>query len=152
MKPAQLHTNFSIRFLLLLSGVLLFSLLPVETNSDRNHFGDSDHFGNEYLAENDSIPPTDNDSGHSDHIFELVFKQTVEKKELTPGTNSHALLKQGIHHIEVVSAKISSDRSMLHADLKLLSKEHLPGFLYRKSFQFFSTLLSHTGDIAINAP
>ncbi len=152
MKPAQRHTKFSIRFLLLLSGIVLFSFLAVETNTDRNNFSDSDRFGTEYLSENDSKPPADKDAGHSNHIFELVFKETAEKKELTPDTNSLAVLKQGIHHIEVVSAKFSTDRFMLHAGLKLLSKEHHPGFLHRKSFQFFSYLLSHTGDIAINAP
>lgn len=151
MKSAQRHIKFSIRFLLLLSGVVLFSFLAIETNTDRNIFVDSDHSGTEYLSENDSNP-SDKDANHSSHIYELVFKETPEKKDSSADTNGIPALKQGIHLIEVASVNFSSNRSLLYKGLKLLASEYSSGFINRTPPQLFSTLLSHTGDIAINAP
>lgn len=152
MKSTQQHITSLFRYLLIISGIILCSLLPFEIYSDGTNFTDLARYGNEYLSENEGNVPAEKDLNHSNHIFELVFKETAEKKDSSADTNGLAVIKQGIHHIEVAFVNFSSDRSILYKDLKLLSKDNSPGFVNRTSHLFFSYFLSHTGDIAINAP
>lgn len=152
MKSAQQHTTSIFRSLLTLSGIVLFSLLPFVIHSDGNNFVDPDRYGTGYVAENEANDPAEKDASDSDQIFELIFKQTAEIKNSPVGTNGFAVFKQGIHHIEVTSKYFFSERSLLCKSLKLLSKEYSPDFFNRTSLHFYSYLLSHTGDIAINAP
>lgn len=152
MKSAQQHTTSFSRCLLILSGIVLFSIFPFEIESDGNKFGDLNQFGTEYLAENKDNAPAEKDANDSTQIFELAFKQTAEIIDSAAGTNGFAVFKQGIHNIEVSSNDFISECSLLYKSLKLLSKEYSPDVFNRTSVHFFFYLLSHSGDIAINAP
>lgn len=127
---------------------MVCSLFPIEIHSDGNNFADLAG----YLAENEGNETAENDAEHSNHIFDLVFKETAEKKNSSTDTNGIPALKQGIHLIEVASVIFSSDRSLLYKGLKLLANEYCSDLVNRSSPHFFSYLLSLTGDIAINAP
>lgn len=152
MKSTLQHTTSFFRCLFILSGIVLFSILPFEINSEGNNFGDLNQFGTEYLAVDKDNAPAEKDANDSNQIFELVFKQTAEIKNFPVGTNGFAVFEPGIHHIEVTSKYFFLERSLLYKSLKLFSKEYSPEFFNRTSLHFYSYLLSHAGDIAINAP
>lgn len=152
MKSVQKHLIPYFRCSLILSGIVLCSLLTFEIQCDGNNFADLTGFATGYLSENDGNASEEKDVNHSNHIFELVYKETAEKKKSFPDTNGLAVLKQGIQHIEVASVNFSLDRSLLFKGMKLLSKDFSPGFINHTPTHYFSYLLFLTGDIAINAP
>lgn len=152
MKTAQQHTVSIFRFLPILCGIVLCLLLPFEIHSDGNHFADYDRYGTGYVADHDANDPAEKEANDSNQIFDLVFKQTADIIDSPASANGFAAFKQGIHNIEVSSNHFFSEHSLLNKSLKLLSKEFSPDLFNRSSFHLFSYLLSHTGDIAINAP
>lgn len=152
MKITQLHTTALFRFLLILSGVVLFAFLPLDTDSGEYEFSNIFQYETEFDLVNDRNSSEGKDANHSNHIFELAFKETIEEKDSFAGTNGLAVLKQGTHYPEVVFAHFSIDRSYLYNGLKLLTKEDCSDFVRCTSHHLFSYLLSLTGDIAINAP
>lgn len=152
MKSAQQHTDLFFRCLLILSGILFYSLIPLNTHAGEYEFSHLFQYETEYDSVTDVDNPEEKEADQSNHIFELVFKETAEKKESSADTHSPAVLKQGIKYNEVASVNCSLDSSILHNGPKLLPKEYSPDFETRTSLHFFSHLLSLTGDIAINAP
>jgi hypothetical protein len=152
MKPAQPHITSLFRCLLILSGIVFFSLFPLDSNSGEYEYSHLFQYETEYDSINDGDGSGEKDADHSNRIFELLFKETAEIKDLSVDSKGLAVLKQGIHISEAASVNFSSDCSLHYKGLKLLSRECRPGFINLTSHHLFSYLLSLTGDIAINAP
>lgn len=125
---------------------------PLDTDSGEYEFSNIFQYETEFDLVNARNSAEGKDANHSNLIFELVFKETNEEKDIFADTNSLAVLKQGINYSEVVFAHFSIDRSYLYYGLKLLTKEDCSGYVRCTTHHLFSYLFSLTGDIAINAP
>lgn len=108
MKPAQPHITSLFRCLLILSGIVFFPFLPLDTNFGEYEISSLFQYETEYDSINDGDGSEEKDANHSNYIFELVFKKTAEKKDSSVDTNGIAVLNQGIHLIEAAPVNFFS--------------------------------------------
>lgn len=148
MKSAQKHTISFVHCLVILSGVVLYSILPVD-----KHFGEHDLF-HSITYELDYELVTETDSKHSNDILELTFKKTPEKKESYKDMSSLAILKQGITAIEVGFSKLTLDKSCFcfFKRTKDLSIDYSLDLINKATDHLSLPFQPFANSIAINAP
>lgn len=146
MKSAQKHTISFVQCLLILSGVVLYSILPVD-----KYFGEYD-LSHSVTYDINYEPVNETDSKHSSDILELTFKETPKKKESSKDMSSLAILKQGITATEIGFSKLTLDKlcffkrtKHLSTDYSLVRINHAVDHLSLPFQPFISS-------IAINAP
>lgn len=149
MKSAQKHTISFVHCLVILSGIVLYSILPVN-----KHFGENDlshlvTYDIEYEPVNE---PEEKDSKHSSDILELTFKETPEKKESSKGMSSPAILKQGITATEVGFIKLILDKSYFFKRTRHFSIDYSLALINKAVNPLSLPFQPFTNSIAINAP
>jgi hypothetical protein len=152
MKSSKKHTFSLYRFFVILSGIVLYSILPIDIHSGENGFSHIDHHETEYYSVNGDHNPEDEDSNHSNNFFDLVFKETVEEKVPSANTSGPAIFNQGVTHIEAAFVKFSLDGPFLFRIPGNGSKEYTPALKNQPAFSFIVSLLPLAGGISINAP
>lgn len=149
MKSAQKHTISFVHCLVILSGIVLYSILPVDKHFDENDFSHFVRYDVEYEPLNE---PEEKDSKHSSGILELTFKETPEKKESSKGMSSLAILKQGITATEVGFNKLTLDKSYFFKRTKHLSIDYSLALINKTVNHLSLPFQPFISSIAINAP
>lgn len=149
MKSAQKHTISFVHCLVILSGIVLYSILPVDKHFGEHDLSHSVTYENDYESINE---PEEKDSNHSSDILELTFKETPEKKESSKGMSGLAILKQGITATEVGFSKLTLDKSCFFKRTKHLSIGYSLVFINKTVNYLFLPFQPFNCSIAINAP
>ena len=152
MKSTQQHTILSSSFLVILTGIVFCSFVPLDKDAGENEFSHLFQYEIEFDAVKDDGGPEENDAQNRNSIFELVFKKTAEDKHSSPDTNGLAVTSQALNYIEIVPERFYPDGSFLCNSPRLLSNAYSSDLVNPSSHHFSATLLSLTGTIAINAP
>jgi len=152
MKSTQKHISYFYRFLVILSGIVMYSILPLDIHSGEYSFTHLVQFETEYYSVNDDNSPADEDSKHSNNFIEQVFKQTSEKKETIVNTDGYAVLKQGITATEVCFIKLTLDKAYFFKRTKHLSVDYSLDLINEAKNNFSLPFQPFINSIAINAP
>jgi hypothetical protein len=152
MKSIQQHTIHSSSFLVILTGIVLCSFLPLDKDAGKNEFPHLFQYETAFDAVKDGSGPEENDAQIPGSIFELVFKKTADDNHSSPDTNGLAVTWQALNYIEVVPEWFYSDGSFHCSNPQLLSKAFSSDRFNHIPHHFSATLLALTGTIAINAP
>jgi len=152
MKSAKKHTLSLYRSLVILSGIVLFSILPPDIHPGEYGYSHYVQHETEYSLVNGDNSPADEDSKLSNTFIDLVFKETTEKKDSSADANGFAVLKHGVTTIEVAFVKLSLDSSFLYKRPGNLLKEYTPDIKNQPAYNSFVSLLPLAGGISINAP
>lgn len=150
MKLTRKHTTIFSHFLVILSGIVLYSFFPVDTQIGKE---ESSHLvtSNNYYNPADEAP--EKDFKYSNDIFELVFKETEENKESSGGMNGLAVIKQGITATEVGFINFTLDKSYFFKRARHLSIDDFSLRFLNKTINYFSfPFQPFANSIAINAP
>ena len=146
MKSIQKHINFISRCLVILSGIVLYSILPFGEH-DLPHFV---RYNVDYeFVENSEETESDQSSG----ILELTFKETPEEKESSKSMNSHlAIVKQGITATKISFIKLSLDKVLFFKKTRHLSVYYNLCHINKAVNHLSLSFLPYSNCIAINAP
>ncbi|MFN2373350.1 MAG: hypothetical protein ABR545_06020 [Cyclonatronaceae bacterium] len=152
MKSIQQHTTLYSSLLVILSGIVFCTFIPLDKDTGLYEFSYLFQHETEFDSAKDGGCPEENDATNPNSIFELVFKKTAEDKHSSPDTNGLAVTRQALNYIEIVAERFYSEGSFLYKSPALLSKEYSSDRVNHSYHHFSATLLSLTGTIAINAP
>jgi hypothetical protein len=152
MKSTQQHTILSSSFLVILTGIVFCSFVPLDKDAGENEFSHLFQHETSFDAVNDGGGSEDKDAQNRNSIFELIFKKTAEDKHSSPDTNGLFVTRQAINYIKVVPERFYPDGSFLSNSPQLMSNAYRSDRVNPSSHHFSATLLSLTGTIAINAP
>lgn len=152
MKSIQQHTILSTSFLVILTGIVFCSFVPLDNDAGENEFSHFFQHETTFDAVNDGSGSEDKDAQNRNSIFDLVFKKTAEDKHSSPDTNGLAVTRQALNYIEIVPERFYPVGSFLSNSPRLLSNAYSSDCVNPSSHNFSATLLSLTGTIAINAP
>lgn len=149
MKSTHKHTISFVHCLVILSGIALYSILPIDKHIGEQDLSHSVTYESNYDPLNE---PEETDSKHSSDILELTFKETPEKKESSKDMSSLAILKQGITATEIGFIKLTLDKSYLFKRTKHLSIKYSLTLINKTVSHLSLPFQPFISSIAINAP
>lgn len=149
MKLTHKHKIPFIHCLVILSGIVLHSILPVDKQVGEHDLSHSFTYEIDYEPLNE---PEETDSNNSSNTLELTFKETPEKKESTEGMSSIAILKQGINATEEGFIKLSLDKSYFFKRARHLSINYSLPLISRAVNHLSLSFPPFISSIAIHAP
>ena len=149
MKSAYKHTIVFVHCLVILSGMVLYSVLPVDIQIGEH---DLSHFITYEIDYEPLNEPEETDSNHSSNILELTFKETPEKKESTESMSSIAILKQGSNATEEGFIKLSLDKSYFFKRARHFSIKYSLPLINRAVNHLSLPFPPFISSIAIHAP
>ena len=153
MKTARTNTALLLRCLVILSGLLVFSIFPTDTAPSDFSFSQFAESGNHFDSASDSEGDSSSKNrAASGSVSEVILKESPEQEQIRVASHNPSVLKQGSNPPEPDSKDVSEERSYLYKALMMLPEEYQSNRLFRLSFHLLSHFLSLPGDIAINAP
>lgn len=153
MKTSQTHTRSVIRYLAILTGVFLLSLISTgEDTADQRslHVPESVNYIDTEKGLNGEETPCE--PGKNRAAYTVVLKETPKQEQTTSASLSQSVVKQGNNPPETGFNLLSADNSIFYKGLMLLPEKYRSGTLFRLRHHLLSHLISIHGDIAINAP
>ena len=152
MKSSEKYPHPFWRFLVIMSGIILYSILPIEIHFGENSYAHFFQNETEYYSVSSDDSPADEDSSFFDTPYELVFTESSENNEPSAGMNGLAVIEARIHATESIFNRTSLDGGYYFIKVKHLSIDYSLDLLNKATNHFALPFQPFTNSIAINAP